>query len=68
MYVAAASFSNSLASQATQMQASAIQQQLSVAVLKNTLDTQKQQANALVEMIRQTPLVSGTGSLLDVRA
>ena len=68
MYVAAASFSNSLASQATQMQASAIQQQLSVAMLKNTLDNQKQQANALVEMIRQTPSASGTGSLLDVRA
>jgi hypothetical protein len=68
MYVGAVSFSNSLASQATQMQASAIQQQLSVAVLKNTLDNQKQQGNALVEMIRQTPSVSGTGSLIDVRA
>ena len=59
---------DSLAAQAANMQASNLSLKLATGVLKSVMDSQKQQGLALVEMIRQTPSATGTGSIIDLRA
>jgi len=62
------SFNDVLATQATEMKASQVGQQISAAVLKEVLDQQKQQGNLLVQMIRQTAPADGAGQLVDILA
>jgi hypothetical protein len=68
MNISGVNLSDSLATQATNMQANNISLRLSTTVLKSVMDSQKQQGEALVAMIRQTPSAAGTGSNIDVRA
>jgi hypothetical protein len=57
-----------IASMATNMQAENLGVQFSTAALKNTLDIQKQQGEALVAMINKTTSLTGTGSRIDISA
>lgn len=59
-----------LAGMAANLRAGDVGMQISAAVLKQALDTQKQQAQALVQMIQSgsPPSPDGTGRILDVRA
>jgi len=65
MDVAGASFSNYLVDTATSLKSSQIQMQIGVAVLKQTLDQQDLQAQALLKMIRQSSSLEGTGQIID---
>lgn len=62
------STTDSLAAAASNLQSGNIARQISVAVMKQVLDGQKQQGEALVQMIQNTPSLDGTGSILDIRA
>ncbi len=62
------SLTDALASQATDMKASQVSQQISTTVLKSVLDQQKQAGEQLVQMIRQTPSADGAGKLVDILA
>jgi len=68
MNISGVSLIDSLASQAVSMQSGNVATQISSAVLKNILDAQKQQGEALVAMISQSPSLDGTGQLIDVLA
>ncbi len=52
------------------MRGAQVMQQISVAVFKQQQDQQQRMADALIEMMRQTPSPSleGTGQLIDVFA
>jgi hypothetical protein len=58
-----------LAGMATNLRAGDVGMQISAAVLKQALDTQKQQAQALVDMIQSSapPSPDGAGRILDIR-
>ncbi len=47
----------SIAAQATEMQGTEIKQRISVAVMKQALEQQEKQAEALIRMMRQTSAV-----------
>ncbi len=66
MGISAISPSNALASLATDMKAEDVQMQIAMAVLKQIQDQQKQQAEAFVEMLQQSPSVTGNSGGLDV--
>jgi hypothetical protein len=68
MNVSGVSMFDALAAQATHMQAGNLGTRLAVTVLKSVMDSQEQQAQMLVEMIRQTTAISGSGSKVDIRA
>lgn len=61
---------NSLASLATGMQGGRVQQQIGVAVLKQTLDNQEMLAQALIQMMNTgpTPTIDGTGQIVNIGA
>jgi len=64
------SIENSLATLATSQQAGNVQQQIGSAVLKQLMDNQKMQAEALIKMINAThpPSLDGTGENVNVGA
>jgi hypothetical protein len=67
--IANVSFDSGLAGLATNMRAGSVGQQISMAVLKEILANQKQIADSLVAMMRQsTSSITGTGTKIDVRA
>jgi hypothetical protein len=69
MNVSSTSSFSGLAGMATNMRAGELGMQISMAVMKQALDSQKQQGQALVQMIQSsTPSLNGTGSIVDIRA
>ena len=68
MNVSGSSISDSLINQAMGLQSNNLGLQFSTAILKNLMDSQKQQGQALVAMICQTPSLDGTGQNIDIRA
>lgn len=68
MSISAISPTTALASLATDMKAQDVQMQIALAVLKQIQEQQKQQAEAFVEMIRQTPPAAAGGQRLDLFA
>jgi hypothetical protein len=64
------SFENSLASMATSMAGGSSQQKIGVAILKQILQTQEMQVQALVQMMstESTPTVDGTGTIVNIGA
>ena len=68
MTISSVSMNNDLAGLATNMQSKNIGLELSTAILKQTMDIQKQQGAALVAMINQTPSIDGTGQRINVAA
>jgi hypothetical protein len=67
MTISGISSLDNLASLATYMQNDSLSLKLSTQVLKKVLDSQQEQGQALVEMIRESQ-VTGTGTRVDVRA
>jgi len=61
---------NSLANMATGMVAGNIQQKFGFAILKEILNSQEMQAQALLKMMRAgpTPTVDGTGKIVNIGA
>jgi hypothetical protein len=59
-----------LAGMATNLHAGELGLQISTAIMKQVMDSEKQQAQALVRMIQSgtPPSPDGVGSILDVRA
>ena len=64
----AVSSDTSLASFATESKSRAIMNEISVAIMKQNLDQQEALGQALVEMIKQTPMPDGTGTILNIGA
>ncbi len=62
------SLESSLASFATGSKSRAVMNEISVAIMKQNLDQQEALGQALVEMIKQTPMPDGTGMLLNIGA
>jgi len=58
---------DSLASLAGEMKAGGINLQISTAILKQAMDVQQQQAEALVKMIQANSSLEGTGQIVDLR-
>jgi hypothetical protein len=59
--VSAAGFSNAIAGMASALQAERTQMQLGAAVLNQVLDSQQQQAQAIVRMIQQSTAAARGG-------
>lgn len=59
---------SSLAAMATSSRASAVQSEISMAVMKQAQDQQEIFAQALLEMIKQTPTPDGTGQIINLGA
>jgi hypothetical protein len=57
-----------LANMATNMQSSQTGLKISTAIMKEVLDSQKQQGDMLVKMISQTPSADGAGKMVDILA
>jgi hypothetical protein len=69
MAIGDVSMSNTLASWATEMKGSNLASQIGVAVMKQIMDQQKQQGEAIIQMMQQTPRPAGSsGSVVDVYA
>ena len=69
MNVSNVSSFDGLAGMASNLRSGELGLQISAAIMKQVLDSQKQQGQALVEMISSnTPSLNGTGSIIDVRA
>jgi hypothetical protein len=62
------SMESSLAAMATSSRASAVQSEISMAVMKQAQDQQEVFAQALLEMIKQTPTPNGTGQIINIGA
>jgi len=62
------SMENSLASLATDMQGGSVQQKIGVAIVKQILDTQEIQAQAILKMMNSgpTPSLTGTGRIVNI--
>ena len=54
--------------QASGMKSAEVQQKIEAAVLKQTLDQQQMEGEALVKMIQASPSAEGTGQLVDILA
>lgn len=59
---------SSLASFATQSKNRAVMNEISMAIMKQTMDQQEAMGQALIEMIKQTPMADGTGQILNIGA
>ena len=61
---------DTLASQATNLQSDNMGLKMATTMMKKVMDSQEQMGKMLVNMIQQTPTgsVSGTGSIIDIRA
>ncbi|GEM_PF-1127130 len=68
MAISGASMTNALAGMASDMHSQQIGLELATAVLKQIQDQQNMQAQALLEMIRNTPSPSGTGQIVNIIA
>jgi hypothetical protein len=66
MNITGVSMTDNLATMATNLQSNNMSLQFGTAVMKNILDSQKQQGEALVRMINQTPSLNGTGTRIDI--
>jgi len=64
------SMESSLAMMATAMQGTRVPQELGFSVLKQIMDTQSNQAQALLQMINSEPgpTVDGTGKIINIGA
>ena len=62
------SSSVSLASLASAQSGNAVQSEIATAVLRQIMDGQARQAQALLEMIARTPSPEGVGKQIDLRA
>lgn len=67
MNISSNPMNDGLANLATNMQSNSMGLQLSTTILKNVMDNQKQQGQALVKMINSTPSLDGTGAHIDIR-
>jgi hypothetical protein len=68
MGVSAVSDSTSLLiEQATSMAGGKVQQKISASVLKSVMEQQKSANDALLQMVRNSSSVTGTGKLVDIR-
>ena len=61
-------YSSSIANLASDVKSSQLGQQISMAVLKQTQDSQEQFAAALIQMINSGPTLQGTGQIINVAA
>lgn len=69
MTISGVSFDSALISQATSLKNASVQDQISIAVMKQAMDSQEVVADALIEMISQPPpRIDGTGSIIDIGA
>ncbi len=69
MNISGASLDSAIISQATSLKSASVQDQISIAILKQAMDSQKVVSEALVEMISQPPpRIDGTGSIIDIGA
>jgi len=66
MSVSNVSFSTQLVSLAMEMKSEQVGQQISVAVLKQTLEQQNRQGQALVEMIQRSSTLDGVGRIVNI--
>lgn len=62
------SLNSSLAVMATESKNRAVMSEISTAVMKQTLNQQEAFGQALVEMIKQTPMPDGTGKIINIGA
>jgi len=62
------SLDSSLASFATGSSNRAVMNEISMAILKQTMDQQKAAGQALLNMIKQSPMPDGTGTLINIGA
>ncbi len=62
------SLESSLASFATGSKNSAVMNEISMAIMKQTMDQQEAVGQALLEMIKQGPMPDGTGKLINIGA
>lgn len=62
------SLESSLASFATGSKSRAVMSEISMAVMKQNLDQQEALGQALVEMVKQSPMPDGTGKLINIGA
>lgn len=66
--VSSVSLNSSLAVMATESKNRAVMNEISVAIMKQNLNQQEAMGQALVEMIKQTPMPDGTGQILNIGA
>jgi hypothetical protein len=64
----AGDFSNTIADMASDMKAGNLQLDITMAIFKQIQDSQQQQAAALINMMKQTQSLTGTGRVVDVSA
>lgn len=62
------SLNSSLAVMATESKNRAVMSEISMAIMKQTMDQQEAMGQALIEMIQQTPMPDGTGQILNIGA
>ncbi len=62
------SMESSLASFATGSRSRAVMNEISVAIMKQSLEQQEAFGQALVEMIKQSPMPDGTGQIINTSA
>ncbi len=62
------SLNSSLAVMATESKNRAVMSEISMAIMKQTLDQQEAMGQALIEMIKQGPMPDGTGQVLNIGA
>jgi hypothetical protein len=62
------SMDTSLAATATNLKSSSVQNEISVAIMKQVQNQQEVFADALLSMITQGPMPDGTGQLLNIGA
>ncbi|NLF52244.1 MAG: putative motility protein [Leptolinea sp.] len=62
------SMESSLASFATGSRSRAVMNEISMAIMKQTLEQQEAVGQALIEMIQQTPMPDGTGQIINTAA
>jgi hypothetical protein len=67
MNVSGVSLDSALIAQVTSLNSGNVQNQITMAVMKQNMDSQQVVADALVEMISQSvPRIDGTGSIIDL--
>lgn len=68
MNISGVSMLDPLAALATNLKTGQLSMQFSTAILKNQIDSQQQFGAELVQMMRATPSLEGTGRIIDVNA
>lgn len=62
------SLNSNLAVMATESKNRAVMSEISMAIMKQTMDQQEAMGQALIEMIKQGPMPDGTGQILNIGA